>query len=87
MGAPIYTEWLDEWGSMMEDFDETSDNCEYLMRAMETEEIRQAQWLESKLFDRKSWCIFIGVLGLGFVDTEGEVSGKGDYRKYFNCYQ
>ena len=45
MGAPIYTEWKDDWGTMMEDFEETSDNCEYLMRAMETEEIRQSQWL------------------------------------------
>ena len=57
----------------MRGFEETSDNCEYLMRAMETEEIRQSQWLGSKRMDQKAWCVIVGVLGLQFVELEGEV--------------
>ena len=72
-GNPIYTEWKDDWEIMMEGFDERADNCVYLMRTMETEEIRHKQWLEGSETSRKTWCVIAAILGLDFVDYETEV--------------
>ena len=72
-GAPKYTEWRDDWEIMMDDFEEVADNCEYLMRTMETEEIRQSQWLASQRDVHKSWCVLMGVLGQDTLKEEGQV--------------
>lgn len=57
----------------MEDFDDRTDNCVYLMHAMETEEIRHGQWLESGIDNKKAWCIIAAILGTEFGDNEDEV--------------
>ena len=44
----MYTEWKDEWETMMEGFEEKCDNATYLLHSMETEDIRQRMWLEDR---------------------------------------
>ena len=71
---PIYSEWLDDWDSMILGVSELCDNCIYIMRNIEGEDTRQVKFFETA--DEKKINLLKAVLGLDFYVYENEVSYK-----------
>ena len=68
---PIYSEWQDEWEQLIEGFENICDNCIYIMRNMEAEEIRQRKFFDQE--NKVKTDLLVGVIGLDFFSTEAEV--------------
>ena len=70
---PIYNEWKDDWEVMMDDFSDRCDNCIYLLRNFESEEIRQAKWLDPEKAEDKKKNVLMAVLGTDYYTYDSEV--------------
>lgn len=69
---PIYSDWKDEWDVMMEEFEERADNCVYLMRNFEGEEIRQIKWFSDEEADIRKKNALTAILGTDFYVYDSE---------------
>ena len=68
---PIYCEWKSDWEQKLEDLSNGCDNCTYLMRNMEVEELRQNKFFDQE--DEIKKAMLVAVLGLDFFTSEVEV--------------
>lgn len=58
---------------MMEEFEERADNCVYLMRNFEGEEIRQIKWFSDEEADIRKKNALTAILGTDFYVYDSEV--------------
>nr|XP_047143727.1 uncharacterized protein LOC100197078 [Hydra vulgaris] len=67
---PIYSEWRDEWEQTIFDLESGCDNCTYVLRNMEADELRQKKFFEEE--DELKKELLVAVLGLDFYTSEVE---------------
>ena len=70
---PIYNDWKDDWEIMMDDFEDRCDNCIYLLRNFESEEVRQTKWLNPKKANEKMKNALTAIIGSDYYTYDGEV--------------
>ena len=60
----------------MASMEKCSEDCIYLMRGMEGEELIQQQWLFNETSNKRLWCLLVGVLGTDILRYESDVSTR-----------